>query len=119
MPQDAGDGRGGCWGRRQAAERPPEARSGPLTPIFSYLDCRVTSAVAMRDMRALHFPNPRVHVGMRVMCVRPRPKISFPPPSVAARRRARCPRVRRYFRPFPLHVELKYCTCTARPKSTM
>eukprot|EP00966_Prymnesium_polylepis_P191890 4446612-Prymnesium_polylepis.2 len=32
-------------------------------------------------MRALHFPNPRALVGMRVVCVRPRPKISFGPPT--------------------------------------
>eukprot|EP00966_Prymnesium_polylepis_P191889 4446612-Prymnesium_polylepis.1 len=35
MPQDAGDGCGGCWGRRQPAERSPKAQSGLLTPIFS------------------------------------------------------------------------------------
>eukprot|EP00966_Prymnesium_polylepis_P153761 3550752-Prymnesium_polylepis.1 len=47
MPQDAGDGRGGCWGRRRSLE----GRSGLLTPIFS--DFRVThdEPVAMRVKR--------------------------------------------------------------------
>eukprot|EP00966_Prymnesium_polylepis_P220466 5099689-Prymnesium_polylepis.1 len=30
-------------------------------------------------MRASHLPNPRAHVGMRVVCVRPRPNISLDP----------------------------------------
>eukprot|EP00966_Prymnesium_polylepis_P161827 3740489-Prymnesium_polylepis.1 len=34
-------------------------------------------------MRASRFPNPRAHLGMRVVCVRPRPKISFAPPNTA------------------------------------